>query len=322
MSTVQTFDDDSMGRIAEQVARLERMYWNLQQELRALGLKHRHGRGKKRLVRFTLDGALTTADSDQLATVTDQFGPGRLHNVANAITALNLETSTGGVYQWSGASGDAGLAYWHEDDTYQIVWMEIGGSSPSTMHAIRATLSADMCSTDASGSIDNVEFLGGFTGSAPASALNVLKLAGANNDIVFAVRRPSSGNWEIWNIQHVQNQYLEKMIEPSEITAGQIPTLDAGQAPADPGCDYRFRRLATPMVKEPIGGASCVQEAHDEINFAPFAVLTDLTYGNDASGNPCIDGKVKVVWIPDQCDEVPDEWVNVICGVKCPTGTP
>lgn len=190
----------------------------------------------------------------------------------------------------------------------------------STAHILRATLSSNMCSTDATGSIGSVEFLSGWLGATPTTAVNGLKLAGTTNDVLYAVYRPSTVKWEILNVQHVRNEYLEKMVEPSEVTTADITSIDAGQDPADPGCDYKFRRLATPMIKEPIGAGSCVQEAFDEINFTPQAVLTDLRYGQDASGNPCIDGKVKIVWSPDQCDEIPDEWVNVICGTECPTG--
>lgn len=213
------------------------------------------------------------------------------------------------------------VRYFRDEQKWVIVALEgMFINNPSNVHLLRATLSANLCSSDATASINNVEVLSGWLGATPTSVVNGQKLAGTTGDILYAVRRPSTANWEIINVQHVQNEYLEKMVEPSEVTTADITSIDAGQDPADPGCDYKFRRLKTPMIKEPIGAGSCVQEAFDEINFTPQAVLTDLRYGQDASGNPCIDGKVKIVWSPDQCDEIPDEWVNVICGTECPTG--
>ena len=188
---------------------------------------------------------------------------------------------------------------------------------------LRAQLSGEMCSTDATTTIKNAEILSGLTtGVLPTAATNALKLAGTTDDVIYAVFRPSTSLWEILNVQHVRNTYLEKMVEPSEITTGQVPTpFVAGQDPLDPGCDYKFRKLQTPMIKEPIGGGSCITEAFDEINFAPCAVLTDLQYGRNTTGEPIIEGKIKIVWVPDQCDELPADWVELLQGVECPTGT-
>jgi len=76
----------------------------------------------KTRVRFTLDSALGTSDSSKAATVDTQHGAGV--NGATAITVTNLETSSAGVYVFSGDSGDAGWADWDTGTTYTITNME------------------------------------------------------------------------------------------------------------------------------------------------------------------------------------------------------
>jgi hypothetical protein len=78
------------------------------------------GEEKKRLCRFTLDDDLTTSDASQDATIITQYGQGVEHT-ATAITVYNLETSSAGVYLFAGDSGDAGLAYYDEDDHWIIL---------------------------------------------------------------------------------------------------------------------------------------------------------------------------------------------------------
>lgn len=123
--TINQFDSDSMVRIAEQVARLERMYWNLVAEFRRLDQRNRYGPGRKDLVRFTLDNALTTAEASESATITNQFGRGRNADTGTTITVHNLETNSAGVYVFEGDSGDAGWAYWGGNgNDYYILMIE------------------------------------------------------------------------------------------------------------------------------------------------------------------------------------------------------
>lgn len=67
----------------------------------------------KKVLRFTLDSVLDTSDESKPA----QAGGG-------PVTVNNLETSTAGVYVFSGTSGAAGLAEWVTGSTYQIIQME------------------------------------------------------------------------------------------------------------------------------------------------------------------------------------------------------
>ena len=87
-------------------------------------LANRFLSGKKLLVRFTLNGALTTSEASKAATITDQYGPGSSADTATAITAHNTLTSTGGVYIFEGNSGDAGLAMWDSGTDYVIIQLE------------------------------------------------------------------------------------------------------------------------------------------------------------------------------------------------------
>ena len=80
--------------------------------------------GKKQLNRFTLNATLATSDASKAATITDQYGPGINADVTVAITVYNLETSTGGVYVFSGASGAAGQAIWDSGTNYRITQMQ------------------------------------------------------------------------------------------------------------------------------------------------------------------------------------------------------
>jgi hypothetical protein len=224
------------------------------------------------------------------------------------VNGTQLDTAQFGFVIWGDPTGD--VVKINKADQ---------GSRGQALTLIRAVLSGDMCSDDGTGTINTVEFLStGIVTVAPTTAGNGLKLAGTAGDIIYAAFRPSTGLWEILNVQHVRNTYLEKMVEPTEITGGQIPSLTTALTqPSDPGCDYKFRKLQTPMIKEPIG--TCIQEAFDEINFTPCVVLTNLNYGQNSTGDPTIEGRLKVIWVPDQCDEVPQEWVDLLMGIECPT---
>jgi len=78
--------------------------------------------GRKKLVRFTFAQALTTSDASKTATITNQYGPGIDGPTgAGAITVYNLLTHTGGVYEFAGDIGDAGLAYHDSGNNYRII---------------------------------------------------------------------------------------------------------------------------------------------------------------------------------------------------------
>lgn len=76
----------------------------------------------KPLCRFTLGGTLGTGTASQSATISAQYGPGLANSTS--ITVHNLLTSTGGVYVFDNASGDAGLAIWDSGTNYRIIQME------------------------------------------------------------------------------------------------------------------------------------------------------------------------------------------------------
>jgi len=82
----------------------------------------------KQLVKFSLDAALTTAESFELATIEDQYGPGKDHPTGTAIKVWNMEVSTASTYLFEGDSGDFGLALFHRDNgtnlEFVIIQME------------------------------------------------------------------------------------------------------------------------------------------------------------------------------------------------------
>jgi hypothetical protein len=78
---------------------------------------------KKRLVRFTLNEALTTSDQFKAATITHQYGPG-IDHTETTITVFNMLTHSPGTYLFEGDSGDAGLAMWDSDSNFIIIQME------------------------------------------------------------------------------------------------------------------------------------------------------------------------------------------------------
>lgn len=78
----------------------------------------------KRLVRFTIDADLTTADSSAEATIRNQYGPWTDHDTATPITVNNMLTSLVGTYLFYGLSGAAGLAMWDSERNFIIIQME------------------------------------------------------------------------------------------------------------------------------------------------------------------------------------------------------
>ena len=77
----------------------------------------------KPLIHFELDGALTTGEASNAADIIAQFGPG-FDNPTTAITVYNLETTSSGVYVFSGIDTAAGWALWDSADKYRIIQME------------------------------------------------------------------------------------------------------------------------------------------------------------------------------------------------------
>jgi hypothetical protein len=177
--------------------------------------------------------------------------------------------------------------------------------SGSSCKWVLAKLDGDVCAGDVA-PIKDVEFICG-NGTLPQSLTNLFGLAGADEDWVMGVYRPSAQAYLWVQTSYELINFLEKLTEPSSESA---TSLSAGQDPQDMGCDFIFNKKKRPFMKEP-----CEQDSTDVINFAPKAVLTDL----QVNGN-CIDGKIKIVWSPTKCD-IPDEWETLFCGTDCPTSS-
>ena len=85
--------------------------------------EHQKLRSDKPLCRFTLDSALTTSAEHVQATITHQYGEGMAHSYDDTIVVLNTETASDGVYTFSGAEGDAGLAFWNTSHQWVILYL-------------------------------------------------------------------------------------------------------------------------------------------------------------------------------------------------------
>jgi hypothetical protein len=72
--------------------------------------------------RFVLTEALTTAMASAHADITNQYGYGGRHSYHDSIVVLNCETAvSSGVYKFSGAINDAGIAVWDNCQKWLIV---------------------------------------------------------------------------------------------------------------------------------------------------------------------------------------------------------
>lgn len=81
---------------------------------------------KKPYVRFTLLEALTTADEVKDAEITDadQWGPAPIYHCPQLkIHVHNQLTREEGVYQFSGAVGDVGIALWDQNMEWRVIAM-------------------------------------------------------------------------------------------------------------------------------------------------------------------------------------------------------
>lgn len=84
----------------------------------------------KQYTRFTLTEALTTADEVKDAEIvdSDQWGPAPIYHCPQVkIHVHNQLTKEAGVYVFSGAVGDVGIALWDQNMEWRIIAMLMGG---------------------------------------------------------------------------------------------------------------------------------------------------------------------------------------------------
>lgn len=123
MADIRILSDDSIAALRRDHERLRYELLQTRTQLRAF-MASSGDRGLKPVCRFTLDAPLTTINASQSATITHQLGPGRDH-LSTSITVQNFLTHTAGSYQYHGASGNAGKAFYDpSDETWHIFDME------------------------------------------------------------------------------------------------------------------------------------------------------------------------------------------------------
>jgi hypothetical protein len=127
MTTIRVLSD-------EFIAALQRDHEQLRVEVRELrnvlrSLRSELGDDQLRPVcRFTLNAALATTDASKAATITHQYGTGRLH-ASTSITVQNFSAAVGGNYEYHGASGASGKAFYDpHTKTWHIFDMECPGT--------------------------------------------------------------------------------------------------------------------------------------------------------------------------------------------------
>lgn len=123
MPKIRPFTDDALAALKRDHERLRYEVHTLRTMLRSF-MSAGDDRGLKPVCKFTLTAALATSDASKSATITDQLGPGRPH-LETSITVQNFLTHSAGVYQYHGASGNKGKAYYNPSDkTWHIFDME------------------------------------------------------------------------------------------------------------------------------------------------------------------------------------------------------
>ena len=110
MTTIQILSEDALRDIKRDHERLKYEVQQLRVMLRACQSQLGDD-GFKPVCRFTLSAALATSDATKAATITQQYGYGRDH-ASTSITLQNFLTKTAGVYEYHGASGAAGKAFY------------------------------------------------------------------------------------------------------------------------------------------------------------------------------------------------------------------
>jgi len=110
MPTISVLSDESLQALKRDHERLRYEVRELRVMLRALQSQQQDD-GRKLFCRFTLDSALTTAQATKSATITNQYGYG-IDHASTSITVQNFLTATAGVYEYHGASGAAGKAFY------------------------------------------------------------------------------------------------------------------------------------------------------------------------------------------------------------------
>ena len=110
MTTINVLSDDSLQAVKRDHERLRYELRELRVMLRALQSQQQDD-GRKIFCRFTLNAALATSDASKAATITNQYGYG-INHASTSITVQNFLTATAGVYEYHGASGAAGKAFY------------------------------------------------------------------------------------------------------------------------------------------------------------------------------------------------------------------
>jgi hypothetical protein len=108
MTTIRVLSDDAIDSLKRDHERLRYEVHQLRIMLRVV-----HSQlddGPRLFCRFTLNAALATSDASKAATITHQYGRGSTH--PTAITVYNFLTKTAGTYEYHGASGAAGKAFY------------------------------------------------------------------------------------------------------------------------------------------------------------------------------------------------------------------
>ena len=112
---IQVLSEQSIAALKRDHERLRYEVRHLRTILRAFMSASGDSGGLKEFCRFTLNADLSTSDATKAATITEQWGRGRDHSTASAITVHNLLSHAGGVYVFEGASGNAGIASYDPD---------------------------------------------------------------------------------------------------------------------------------------------------------------------------------------------------------------
>lgn len=97
-------------------------------------------------IRFSLDYALSTAQSSQDGTIEEVYGCGRL-TVGDTVSLWNPVTSTPGSYMFSAGAGACGIAVFRAVGVYTIVYLPPDSSNYKPM--VRFTLDSALATTDA-----------------------------------------------------------------------------------------------------------------------------------------------------------------------------
>jgi hypothetical protein len=124
-TTITTLSPESILALKRDHERLRYEVRQLRAQLRAV--QSMLECGKRTFCRFTLNAALATTDASKAATITHQYGRGTKHDTA--ITVYNFSAAVGGNYEYHGASGASGKAFYDPiEKKWHIFDMECPGT--------------------------------------------------------------------------------------------------------------------------------------------------------------------------------------------------